>query len=94
MQNEEQKEIKDIKKIIADFVLELRDIKEIDYKSNLVRELSLDSLDLVFLATSIEETYGITIEDWEIANSAYFKSIESISGFVFDKMTKAGDTHE
>lgn len=93
MQNEEQKEIKDIKKIIADFVLELRDIKDIDYKSNLVRELSLDSLDLVFLATSIEETYGITIEDWEIANSAYFKSIESISEFVFDKITRAGDTN-
>lgn len=82
MQLESQEEIESV---ITKCVLELCEINNINTKLNLVSDLYMDSLDLVYLAAALEEIFGIRIEDWEIANSAYFSNIELIAKFIIQK---------
>jgi len=76
---------KEIESVITKCVLELCDTDNINPKLNLVSDLYMDSLDLVYLASALEDIFEIRIEDWEIANSAFFSSIELIAKFIIQK---------
>ncbi len=50
-------------------------VKKININSNLVKDLELESLDLVSLIASFEEKYNITVEDKDIKNLQTVKDI-------------------
>lgn len=49
--------------------------KKINLDTNLVKDLELESLDLVTLVSEFEEKYNITIEDKDIKNLQTVKDI-------------------
>ena len=49
--------------------------KKINLDTNLVKDLELESLDLVTLVSEFEEKYNITVEDKEIKNLQTVKDI-------------------
>lgn len=84
----EQGKLEEVESIITSLVGELCNEAYINSTTNLINDLYLNSLDLVYLAASIEKLFGIVIEDWEISNSEFFSSINSISRFVIEKTEK------
>lgn len=49
--------------------------KKINLDTNLVKDLELESLDLVTLVSELEEKYNITVEDNDIKNLQTVKDI-------------------
>lgn len=80
-----------IKEIITQCLLELCDTSYIDPTSNLVRDIGLDSLGLVYFATSLEESFDILIADWEISNSENFSTIDKVTLFIKKKLKQRSE---
>ena len=55
---------------LKEIILEQLDVdsNEITLDANIVEDLGADSLDIIEIATSLEEKYGITIEKEEMKN--------------------------
>lgn len=63
-----------VKKIIVE-TLNLKDADKVTLDSHLVDDLGADSLDAVDIIMSVEEEFGITVEDDAVQNIKYVSDL-------------------
>lgn len=56
-----------------------KDINEITLESDIIKDLGLDSLDIVTLIMAVEDEYGFTADDDEIVG---LKTIGDVVGYI------------
>lgn len=59
------------------------DEEKVTPESDIIRDLGLDSLDIVDMLMSVEETFGITIDDGDVAE---MKTVADVVKFIEDNV--------
>ena len=59
------------------------DEEEVTPESDIIKDLGLDSLDIVDMLMSVEETFGVTIDDGDVAE---MKTVADVVKFIEDNV--------
>ena len=59
------------------------DEEKITPESDIIKDLGLDSLDIVDMLMSVEETFGVTIDDGDVAE---MKTVADVVKFIEDNV--------
>lgn len=59
------------------------DEEKVTPESDIIKDLGLDSLDIVDMLMSVEETFGVTIEDGDVAE---MKTVADVVKFIEDNV--------
>lgn len=59
------------------------DEEKVTPESDIIKDLGLDSLDIVDMLMSVEETFGITIDDGDVAE---MKTVADVVKFIEDNV--------
>lgn len=59
------------------------DEEKVTPESDIIRDLGLDSLDIVDMLMSVEETFGVTIDDGDVAE---MKTVADVVKFIEDNV--------
>ena len=59
------------------------DEEKVAPESDIIKELGLDSLDIVDMLMSVEETFGVTIDDGDVAE---MKTVADVVKFIEDNV--------
>ena len=60
-----------------------KDRNEVTLESDIIKDLGLDSLDIVDMLMSVEETFGVTIDDGDVAE---MKTVADVVKFIEDNV--------
>lgn len=59
------------------------DEEKVTLESDIIKDLGLDSLDIVDMLMSVEETFGVTIDDGDVAE---MKTVADVVKFIEDNV--------